>query len=100
MKMPGEKIRLFSSFLQQMNSVRPTRVVCFAWGFPSKLGRAEMITKWSLQFRLNEKGNQSNIRLDKQRNQSNVAVLKNLIALFCYPLVSKFMRCLSKNIYI
>ena len=43
----------------------------------------------------NEKENQSNILLDKQRKKSNVAVLKNLIALFCYPLVSKFMRCLS-----
>ena len=56
-----------------------------------------MITKWSLQFRLNEKGNQSNNPLDKERKKSNVAVLKNLIALFCYPLVSKFMRCSSKE---
>ena len=31
------------------------------------------------------------------KNKSNVAVLKNLIALFCYPLVSKFMRCLIKK---
>ena len=78
----GEKIILFYSFLQQMNSVRPTRVVCFAWGFSFKLGRAEMITKWSLQFRLKEKGNQSNIPLDKQRKKSNSPV-------------SKFMRCLK-----
>ena len=40
-----------------------------------------MIRKWSLQFRLNETGNQSNIPIDKQRKKSNVAVLKNLIAL-------------------
>ena len=49
-----------------MNSVRPTRVVCFDWEFPFKLGRAGMITKWSLQFRLNETGNQSNIPIDEQ----------------------------------
>ena len=31
------------------------------------------------------------------KEKSNVALLKNLIAVFFYPLVSKFMRCLSKN---
>ena len=30
--------------------VRPTCVVCFAWGFPFQLGRSGMKTKWSLQF--------------------------------------------------
>ena len=44
----GGKIVFFPQFLQQMNSVRPTRVVCFAWEFPFTLGRAGMITKWSL----------------------------------------------------
>ena len=35
---------------------------------------------------------------EKEREkESNVAVLKNLIAVFCYPLVSKFMRCFSEN---
>ena len=34
-------IYIFSSFLQQMNSVRPTRVVCFAWGFPFNLAKQE-----------------------------------------------------------
>ena len=58
-----------------------------------------MMTKWSLQFRLNETGNQSNIPIDKpkKKKKRNVAVLKNLIALLCYPIFSKFMRCLSKN---
>ena len=31
------------------------------------------------------------------KEKSYVAVLKNLIAVFCYPLVSKFMRCLYCN---
>ena len=42
----------------------------------SPLDQAGMIRKWSLQFRLNEKGNQSNSKEEK----SNVAVLKNVIA--------------------
>ena len=29
--------------------------------------------------------------------KSNVAVLNDLIAVFCYPLVSKFIRCSGKN---
>ena len=55
-----------------------------------------MKTKWSLQFCLNETGNLSNIPLDKHK-KSNIAVLKNLIAVFCYPVFSKFMTYLSKN---
>ena len=30
--------------------------------------------------------------------KSNVAVLNNLIAVFCYPLVSKFMICLGNKV--
>ena len=53
---------------------RPTRVVCVLPGdFP--LDQAWMITKWSLRFRLNEKGNQSNSKEEKR----NVAVLKNFL---------------------
>ena len=48
------------------------RVVCFARGFPFQLGRAGMKTKWSLQFRCDEKGNQSNIPLDKQRKKRRI----------------------------
>ena len=50
----GKKIRLFCSFLKQMNSVRPTRVA---------------ITKWSLQFRLqwyyDQKNNSFFLRISK-----------------------------------
>ena len=54
----GKKICLFCPFLKQISSVRPTRVVKFAWRFLFRLVRARVIMKWSLQFHLNENGNQ------------------------------------------
>ena len=43
----GEKSPLFSSFLQQMNSVRPTSVVSFAGRFLFRLGRTRVITHFN-----------------------------------------------------
>ena len=58
-----------------MNSVRTTHVACSAGDFP--LHQAGMIMKWSHQFHLNKKGNQSN-----RKEKNTVAVLENLIAYF------------------
>ena len=88
----GGKISLLSSFLQQMNSVRPTPVQ-----FLLRLSRVGMITKWSLQFRLMKVETNKIFRwISKEKNNAH-GRFEEFNCLFCYPLVNKFMTCLSKK---
>ena len=82
------EIRLFSSFFQQMNSVRTTHVACSAWGFPFTPSRNdnEMVTPISFK----QKG-----KPIKQERKKYCGCFGEFNCLFCYPLVSKFMSCLS-----
>lgn len=58
--------------------------MCLPGDFP--LDRVGMITKWPLQLRLNEKG-------------KVIWPFRRIYCILRYPLVSKFMSCLTKNTY-
>ena len=81
---------LFILFIiQQMNSVQPTRVACFAGVFPFRpsMNDNEMVTPISFKW----KGKP----IKQHRKTSNGTVFEEFNCLFCYPLVCKFLSCLS-----
>ena len=79
--------KLFILFIsQQMNSAQPTRVACFAFR-PSR-NHNEMVTPISHKW----KG-----KPIKRQKKKQCGRFEEFNCLFCYPLVSKFMSCLSKK---